>query len=404
MKRFVTLLTVALLTGCSAAIDPTEPPAPLESFEADLKVEHRWVRQLGKGSFEQYLQLVPLVDGERIFFADYRGRVAAFKSFTGERLWKAELNVSLNAGPGGTGDLLLFGGDAEVIALSRNDGSVIWRAPVSSEVLSVPAHQDNTVVVHTVDGNIIALDAINGEKRWQYTESVPTLSLRGSGKPVIVDNTVFCGTASGKVVALGLTDGTLQWQTQVAVPHGRTELERMVDVDADLAIANGIVYAVSSQGNLVAMVQSNGQLLWSREIASASGISVDAEMLYVTDTVGDVWALSRRGGGTMWKQTALHQRSLSAPVQQGNYIVVGDYDGYLHWLSKEDGHLAARTRIRQWQDYFPVEDENDAFTAFYPEDRAVLVAPAVEGVYVFGLDKRGVLDAFQLAPATRKSD
>lgn len=400
MKALVTLLMLALLVGCTAAIDPIEPPVPLGDIKAELKADHRWVRQLGKGSYAQYLQLVPLVDGERIYQADNHGRVTAYQSSNGERIWHVELDATINAGPGGSGDLLLFGGDAEVLALNKRDGSIAWRARVSSEVLSIPAQQGNTVVVHSVDGNIIALDAASGKQRWGYSESVPTLSLRGSGNPVIVEDTVLCGTANGKVVALGLSDGSLRWESNVAVPHGRTELERMVDVDADLAVADGIVYAVSYQGNLVAMLLANGQLLWTREIASATGISVDTNMLYVTDTVGDVWALSRRGGGTMWKQTALHQRALTAPVQQGNYIVVGDYEGYLHWLSKEDGHLAGRTRIRQWQDYFPVEDESSAFTAFYPEDRTVLMPPAVEGTHVFGLDRRGVLDVFRLAPIT----
>ncbi len=404
MKRFFILLMVLSVVGCSAAIDPIEPPAPLAAFEAELKVEHRWVRQLGKGSHRQYLQLTPLVDGERVFLADYRGRVAAFESFSGKRLWQTRLDAVLTSGPGGHGDLLLFGGDAEVLALRKDNGDIAWRIGVSSEVLAIPAHRGDTVVVHTVDGNIIALDAASGEQRWRHSESVPTLSLRGSGNPVIVDDIVLCGTADGKVVALSLTDGRLRWEASVAVPRGRTELDRMVDVDGDLAVADGIVYAASYQGNLVAMRLSNGQLLWSRDVASATGISVDADMLYVTDTVGDVWALSRRGGGTMWKQTALHQRRLSAPIQQGNYIVMGDFEGYLHWLSKEDGRLVARTRIRQWQDYFPVEDEYTAFTAFYPEDRQVLMAPAVEGVYVFGLDKRGVLDVFELRAVASQAE
>lgn len=404
MKPLVTLLMLALLAGCSAAIDPIEPPTPLADFKAELKADHRWVRQLGKGSYEQYLQLIPLVDGERLYQADYRGSIAAYQAFSGKRLWRVELDASLNAGPGGSGELLLFGGDAEVLAVNKRDGSLAWRAAVSSEVLSIPAQQGDTVVVHTVDGNILALDAANGKQRWRYSESVPTLSLRGSGNPLIIGDTVLCGTANGKVVALGLADGSKRWETSVAVPHGRTELERMVDVDADLAVADDIVYAVSFQGNLVAMLLANGQLLWSREIASASGISVDADMLYVTDTAGDVWALSRRGGGTMWKQTALHQRALTAPVQQGSYIVVGDYEGYLHWLSKEDGHLAGRTRIRQWQDYFPVEDESDTFSAYYTEDRAMLMPPAVEGIHVFGLDKRGVLDVFRLTPIAPEAE
>lgn len=398
MKPLSLILMAGLVAGCSSAIDPIEPPQPLSVITPELKAEHRWVRQLGKGSDLQYLQLTPLVDGERVFHADNRGSVMAYQASTGRRLWRFELNAPINAGPGGSGELLLFGGDAEVIALNKQDGRLLWRVPVSSEVLSLPVQQGNTVVVHTVDGNIIALDAASGRQRWRHSETVPTLSLRGSGNPVITENLVLCGTANGKVVALGLADGQLRWQTTVAVPHGRSELERMVDVDADLAVADGIVYAVSYQGNLVAMTLAAGQLLWTREVASASGISVDVDMLYVSDTAGDVWALSRRGGGTMWKQSALHRRALTAPVQQGNYLIVGDYEGYLHWLSKEDGRLAARARIQQWQHYFPVEDEFGDFTASYPEDRAVLVAPAVEGVFAFGLDKRGVLDVFRLSP------
>jgi len=404
VKSLVPLLLLALLTGCSSAINPIEPPTPLEDFRPELKVEHRWVHQLGKGSYQQFLKLVPLIDGERVFQADNHGRVVAYESATGKRLWRVTLDATINSGPGGSSDLLLFGGDAEVLALNKSDGSVAWRAAVTSEVLSIPAQKGNTVVVHSVDGNIIALDAANGKMLWRYSESVPTLSLRGSGNPVIVDDTVLLGTANGKVVALGLSDGGLRWEANVAVPHGRSELERMVDVDGNIAISDGVVYASSYGGNLVALLQSTGQLLWTREIASATGITVDADKLYVSDTVGDVWALSRRGGGTMWKQTALHQRSLSAPVQQGNYIIVGDYDGYLHWISKEDGHLAGRARIRQWQDYFPLPDDDVGAGPNYPEDRSVLMPPAVEGAYVFGLDKRGVLDVFQLAPIVSEAD
>jgi len=397
VKRLYPILIAAFVAGCSSAIDPVEPPQRLTAFTPELKVEHRWVRQLGKGSYQQFLQLTPLVDGEQLFVANHRGRVAAYRAFTGEPLWQVELGATINSGPSGSEELLLFGGDAEVIALNKQDGSVAWRAAVSSEVLSLPAQRGDTVVVHSVDGNIIALDAATGALRWRHSESVSTLSLRGSGNPVIVDDTVLCGTANGKVLAIALADGQLRWQANVAVPRGRTELERMVDVDAALAVADGIVYAVSYQGTLAAMTLTTGQLLWTREIASASGISVDGEMLYVSDVNGDVWALSRRGGGTMWKQAALHQRALTAPAQQGNYIIVGDYEGYLHWLNKEDGHLAGRARIQQWQDYFPVKDEFESIYAL-PEQRAVQTPPAVEGIHVFGLDMRGVLDVFRLAP------
>lgn len=397
MKAFYLILLVSLLAGCSSAINPIEPPRPLTVITPQLKVEHTWVRQLGKGSYSQHLQLVPFVDSERVFQTDNHGRVAAYKASTGEKLWRVDLDTTINVGPSGSEELLLFGGDAEVIALHKQDGSLAWRAAVSSEVLSLPVQKGGTVVVHAIDGNIVGLDAKSGRQRWRHSEAVPILSLRGSGNPVVVGELVLCGTANGKVVALGLDDGTLRWQTTVAVPHGRSELERMVDVDADLAVADGIVYAVSYQGNLVAMTLSGGQLMWSREIASATGISVDRAMLYVTDKDSNVWALSRRGGATMWKQDALYQRALTAPAEQGNYIIVGDFDGFLHWLSKEDGQIVARSRIQQWPAYFPVEDELADWGESYPEDRAVLAPPVVEGTFVYGLDKRGVLDVFRVS-------
>ena len=206
------------------------------------------------------------------------------------------------------------------------------------------------------------------------------------------------GSANGKVIALALSDGRLLWETVVAEPRGRTEVERVVDVDAELAVGDGVVHAASYQGNLVTLSLESGQMIWSRDIGSSSGMVIDGPYLYVSDVNGDIWALSRRDGDTMWKQEALHQRGLSAPAQQGNYLVVGDFEGYLHWLDKEDGHLVARSRIRDWREYWPVDNASDAFTAYYKEDRAVLLAPAVEGQQVFGLDKRGVLDAYRVDP------
>jgi outer membrane protein assembly factor BamB len=155
VKRLYPILIAAFVTGCSSAIDPMEPPQPLTVFTPELRVDHRWVHQLGKGNYQQYLQLPPLVDGERVFQADHRGRVVAYRAISGERLWRVELEATLNSGPSGSEELLLFGGDAEVLALNKQDGAVVWRAPVSSEVLSLPVQRGDTVVVHSVDGNIM---------------------------------------------------------------------------------------------------------------------------------------------------------------------------------------------------------------------------------------------------------
>jgi outer membrane protein assembly factor BamB len=405
VKAFVVLIPLLLLAGCSSSIDPVEPPAELTIIATpELDVTHRWVRQVGKGSGRQYLKLAPYVDGERVFVANHAGRVEAFAGEDGERLWRAELDTAITAGPGGGEQLLFFGGDAEVIALDKADGAVRWRTPVSSEVLSIPQHRDNIVVVHSVDGNVTALAADSGERLWQHREAVPTLSLRGSSDPYIIANVALIGTANGKVVALALEDGSPLWQTVVAEPRGRTELDRMVDIDAELAVADGVVYAASYQGNLAAIALASGQMLWNRDIGSSTGILLDRDNLYVSDTSGNIWALSRRNGGTMWKQNALQRRALTAPVQQGNYLIVGDFNGYLHWLNRESGTIVARSRIQVADAYWPFQNPEDQMNPDYKEDRAALLPPGVEGVQVFGLDKRGVLDVFRVSPAERESE
>lgn len=399
----MTLGMLGLLVACSKSV-PIMPPTPLSELSPELVVEHRWVRQLGKGSYEYHLKLQPLVDGERLFAANHRGRVEAYASESGERLWRVELDAALNTGPADGGDLLLFGGMAEVIALRKLDGSVAWRGAVSSEVLSLPAWHPQFVVAHGVDGHIFALDSQTGRQRWQHHESVPSLSLRGTGNPVIVgDEGVLVGTATGKLIALGLQDGRALWETTIATPRGRGELERIADIDADLAMAEGVVYVSSYQGVLAAVALAGGQILWNRDIASSTGIVLDSDQLYVTDPDGVVWALSRRNGATMWRQPALQYRSLSAPVQQGNYLIVGDYDGYMHWLHKEDGRLAARSRVSDWREYWPLPEFESSLDDSYPIDRAVLMPPAVRGVWVFGLDKRGVLDVFEVSRVEAKS-
>ncbi|MGM0593894.1 MAG: outer membrane protein assembly factor BamB [Pseudomonadota bacterium] len=406
MKRLLALTPLLLLSACSSSIDPVEPPAELTPIATPaLEVSHRWVREIGQGSKRQHLKLAPLVDGERLFVANRSGRVAAYAGADGEKLWQVELDAVVNAGPGGGDEQLLLGGDAEVIALDKADGSLRWRTAVSSEVLSIPQQRAGVVVVHSVDGNITALEADSGERLWQHREAVPTLSLRGAGDPVMLEDGVLAGTANGKVVALSLEEGEPVWENVVAQPRGRTELERMVDVDAELAVAEGVVYASSYQGNLAAIALASGETLWNREIGSASGITLDEDNLYLSDTDGNVWALSRRNGGTMWKQDALLRRALTTPVQQGNYVIVGDYAGHLHWLHKEDGSLAARSRVQTFEEYWPPGDVLETvYDAAYPEDRALLLAPAVEGVKVFGLDKRGVLDAFEVSPVDSGAD
>lgn len=396
MKYLSLILIVGLLSACSSSIDPVEPPSELTVFKPELELQPRWSREVGSGTGGKYLKLEPLLDGEQLFVADSYGEVRAYHSRSGKRLWQVKLNRVISAGPGNASGLLIFGGDAEIFALDKKSGDLRWRSPIGSEILSTPVAQGDTIVLHAVDGSITALSQKDGSVLWRHLERVPSLTLRGSGKPLVVaGGKVIVGNASGQVLALNLLDGTLLWRATIGNARGRTDLERMVDVDADMVASDGVVYAAAFQGSVAAIQASSGQLIWSREISSQSGVAIDDDKLYLSDEAGDVWALSRQNGATMWKQSVLHRRALSAPVQQGRYLIMGDYDGYLHWLNKEDGRLAARSRVRNWQEHFPVAPELDY--DFVNEERALLVTPLVEGTRIYGFDQRGVLDAYDVA-------
>ncbi len=396
MRHLSLICIAALLAACSGSIDPVEPPSELSVFNPELKLHSRWSREVGAGTAGKYLKLMPLLDGEQLFVADRYGKVFSYHSLSGELLWQKELERAVSSGPGDANGLLLFGGDAEVFAVDKQSGELRWSAAIGSEVLSLPVGLGDTIVVHTLDGSITALKRTDGSVLWRHLETVPSLSLRGSGQPLIVGaDRVVVGNASGQVIALSLQDGSLLWRATIATARGRTDLDRMVDVDADLVEADGVIYAAAYQGYVAAIHATSGQLIWTREISTQSGLVIDDEALYLSDEASDVWALSRANGASLWKQAALHRRALSAPVQQGRYLILGDFDGYLHWINKQNGALAARTRVRTWQEHFPVEDEFD--DGSYVEDRALLVSPLVEGTRVYGFDQRGVLDAYDVS-------
>jgi outer membrane protein assembly factor BamB len=396
VKYLSLLLLPLLLAACSSSINPVEPPSELTQFKPELLIQSRWQREVGGGSGGKYLKLSPLLAGEQLFVANRFGRVDAYHSLSGERLWQVELQRVVSAGPGNADGLLLFGGDAEVFAVDKASGELRWSSPIGSEVVTAPVAHGELIVVHAVDGSISALQRDDGSVVWRHLERVPSLSLRGNGKPLIVGgDQVVVGNASGQVIALNLRDGSLLWRATIATPRGRTDIDRMVDVDADLAEADGVIYAGAFQGYVAAIHAASGQLIWTREISSQSGIVVDDNALYLSDEASDVWALSRSSGATLWKQAALHRRALSAPAQQGRYLVLGDYEGYLHWINKEDGRLAARSRVRTFFEHFPVKDEFD--NSDYPEVRSQLVTPLVEGTRVYGFDQRGVLDAYDVS-------
>jgi outer membrane protein assembly factor BamB len=342
------LLAVALLGGCAmfGDDDNSEPPAKLESFEQKVRLRSVWSRDTGDGTDEQLVRLVPTVVGDRVYVADRNGSVRAYQLENGKELWRAKTRVAVSAGPGvGDGVVLVGSSEAELVALDADTGEERWRTLVSSEVLSVPQVYSGVVIVQSVDGNIAGLNLDSGDRLWLHDGSVPVLTLRGTSTPLVGEGFVLAGFASGKMIALEVETGREVWDNVIAVPQGRSELQRIVDIDADPLVSEGVLYVTSYQGRLAAIGLENGRLLWDRDMSSYAGLAVDRQQIFVSDADSEVWALDRSSGASLWKQNAFRRRSLTAPAVVDEYVAAGDFEGYLHLISRFDGSLAGRQRV-----------------------------------------------------------
>jgi outer membrane protein assembly factor BamB len=350
-------------------------PAKLGEFLITYRTREYWSASVGAGTDGRYLRLRPVLDRGRIFAAEFDGDVFALALDGGRRLWSMDTQTDITGGPGAAEGLVVVGSrDGEITALSADKGAVLWRAQVTSEVLSEPAIGLGVVVVRSADGKVFGLDASDGRQRWSYDRIVPTLSLRGTSAPVIEGSTVMIGFDNGRVVALDLLEGAALWEANVGVPRGRTDLERIVDIDGDLTVADGTLYVASFQGSLGAYDVATGQVQWTREISSYSGVAVGPDHVFVSDDSGLVWAIDRGSGEAIWKQEGLRNRSTSAPAVVGEHVVVGDFDGYVHWLDITTGEFAARERA----------DSSAVITAPLVVDDTVLVYTSGGDITAYG--------------------
>ncbi|WP_024297914.1 outer membrane protein assembly factor BamB [Methylomicrobium lacus] len=381
MRFFLVLLITAGLSACASmesagealeeikdyvlgGEDNAEPPTPLVELAEEVKVEVLWKESVGVGTDEKTLKLVPAVGTGKVVAADVDGLVEAHKISDGERVWETETDYHFSGGPGlGDGIVILGTTDAEVVALRLENGEKLWASSVPGEVLSIPAVAQGIVLVRCTDGSITALNEKTGAKVWSYERSVPALSIRGTGAPIIVEDNAIFGEDNGKLIALRLTDGKLTWEAGIVAPKGRSEIERLVDLDVDPVSEGGVVYIASYHGGVGAVSELDGYLLWRNEqLSSNSGLSIVDGHLYVTDTDSNVLQLDDRSGSSLWKQKELQYRKLSAPAAYDNYVVVGDLEGYVHWLSNSDGRQLGRVQITDGPiDAKPVVADNTVF-------------------------------------------
>ena len=387
LRALIFLSVVFILPACSyipwfgdeeeveiAAREPLE----LTEFKQEVRLQRHWEVSVGGDSKQKYNRLQAHWFGDRIAFVSNQGRLSVYSIEDAESIWSSRLDEPVSAGVGGNSQYLIVGTlDGLVTALNSSDGSAAWSVNVAGEVIAIAHDSDQLAILRTNDNRILALSISTGERVWSVTQNSPPLTLRGSGLPIVRAGIVYAGMDNGRVIAISADSGNVIWEARVSVPSGRRELERVVDVDGQLAIDDDFVYAASYHGRVVAIDRINGRIVWAREIASVAGLSADDSLVYVTDRDDNIWALEKATGISAWKQSSFLYRQLSAPVWQSGAVLVGDYEGYLHVLSKQNGRIIGRTQLAKQAVYI-----------------SVLSTPAASYV----IDSSGRLAAYSIVP------
>ena len=369
-------VAAALLAGCGVFGGKEEEaqPAELVDFDESFEVRRIWNARVGKGSEFLRLALMPAGDGNRVYAASHDGVVSAFDPDSGDRAWRTELDIRLSGGPAVGRRLVIVGGtDGHVVALSADDGSERWRVNVRGEVLAPPVIRDDSVVIVTIDGKLRVLTTFDGSERWSLEQALPPLTLRGASAPAVVGTTVIAGFDNGRLLAVNLLDGTTEWETVLSPPTGRSDLERLADVDGRISVVGQDIYATGYHGRLAALAAESGQVLWSRELSTYAGVSADWNSVYTTTDEGEVVSFSRRAGSEGWRNDQLLRREPTVPEPFDRTVAVGDFEGYVHFLSNLDGRFVARRRAGKGMisgapvamgDRLFVQNEDGTLTAF----------------------------------------
>ena len=377
-RRWLVACAVLVIAACSKDKD-VDQPAKLTDISATLKPERVWSASVAdKGAKPLRLGLGLSVDGNRVYAAGRKGEVAAFDLQSGRALWRTKTKLALSGGPGSSAGMVVVGSTfGDLVALNPQSGAILWKIRLNGEVLSAPAISERLIAIRTVDGKLHAIDPKDGKELWSTEQQVPRLSLRGTASPVLTGEFVLCGFDNGKVEAVNVSDGSVAWETTISPAHGKTELERMDDVDSTVRVSGTDVFAVGFQGRISMLALDTVQTWWSHDASSYRTLGLDDNSIYISSADGDVVALRRRTGAELWRQKALAHRRLSAAVETGDAIVVGDYQGYVHWLDKATGAIAARAATGK------VRISN---------------APVVAGDMVLVVNDLGKITAFRVKP------
>lgn len=369
-----------VIAGCSDK--DADPPAKLGPITAKRDVHGLWSTGLGGDAKRLRLALRPVVVDQKLYAASHDGEVVALLANNGKRVWSVKTKLPLAGGPEVSNGVVLVGSsDGDILALDATNGKERWRKSIASEILARPLVVNDIVVVRTVDGHLEGLSLQDGSSKWTVDEQVPRLTLRGTAPPVLANDRVVAGFDNGRVIAVDPKSGDVLWDTVVNAPHGRTELERLSDIDSPARISGSDVFVVGFQGRVAMLALDSGQIWWARDASSYRGFTMDEDTLYLTNSDSVVVAMRRADGSVLWEQKGLRKRGLTAPAIDGDSLVVGDFEGYLHWLDKATGEIVARTKAG-----------GDRFTN----------APVTTDKGVFVQSDSGKLQAFRSTPRAEK--
>jgi outer membrane protein assembly factor BamB len=349
LTSLIGLLAATLLVsscGLFGDKDKEAEPKELVKFQSTIKIKKLWSTKIGGDSEYLLVGLRPVGDGNRIYAASQDGKIVAIDPDSGKQRWKSDLKIELSAGPGvNEGVVAVASKDGYIVLLDADSGTEQWRSYVGGETLARPLIQDNSVIVQTIDNRLIVLGRLDGKQRWESEQSMPALTMRGASSPALVGSSVIAGFDNGRLIAFDIDTGDIEWDSMLSLPSGRSDLDRLADIDGAIAVVGQDIYAAGYQGRIASIAAESGQLLWSREISTYEGVAADWNSIYTVKDDGEIVALTRGNGAELWRNDDLLRRDPTLPVPFHTSVVVGDYEGYLHFFSGIDGEPVARVRF-----------------------------------------------------------
>ncbi len=363
--------------------EPPNPPAELQEIKATHTAKVEWSVQTGETEKYDY---TPALDAGAVYMVDTAGELTRVDAANGHQAWRVNVGERISGGVGVGGGIVMLGTAKGNVLAYDYSGKMLWKAKVSSEVLSAPRYFEGMVIVRAGNSHIFGLDAANGERKWVYERATPALTLRSSAGLVVDGGAVYAGFAGGKMVAVRADNGKLIWESTVAQPKGVTEIERIADITSLPFVDGPLVYAVAYQGKLAAVDRRSGKVVWARDISSYTGLNSMDGRIYSAHTLGAVYALDYETGKTFWRQGALTNRRVSMPIPLGDLVAVGDLEGYVHFLNRDDGAFAARIKV-----------DSDAVMSMILGNASNQVIVATRGGGLYAVSASG-LGALQSAP------